>query len=109
MIAFLVCMESEDNYIRYSALLNVYEYVANALYSADRELYTAVSRTLSDEVRQELRAYNAFFDRYKENVAADISEATNNIYLQSQGSIAGTKSYNMVVDLTVAYYRPFFQ
>ena len=108
MIAFLVCMESEDSYIRYSALLNVYEYVASALYSADRELYTAVYRTLSDEVVREERAYSAFFQKYKENVAATVSEATNNAYLQSQGAKEGTKSYNMVVDLTVAYYRPQF-
>ena len=30
-IAFLVCMESDDPYIRYSALLNLYEYGASAL------------------------------------------------------------------------------
>ncbi len=109
MIAFLVCMESDDDYIRYSALLNVYEYVASALYSADRELYSAAYANLSSEVRQEERAYSAFFEEYRENTAAQISEATNNAYLQSQGAEAGTRSYNMVVDLTVAYYRPLFE
>ena len=109
MIAFLVCMESEDSYIRYSALLNVYEYVASALYSADRQLYSAVYQSLSAEVVQEEQAYRAFFDQYRENTAANISEAANNAYLQSQGATAGTKSYNMVVDLTVAYYRPQFE
>ncbi len=105
MIAFLVCMESDDPYIRYSALLNVYEYVASALYSADKELYRTVYGTLSPEVIQEELAYSAFFEEYRENVAADISEATNNAYLQSQGAQEGTRSYNMVVDLTVAYYK----
>lgn len=108
MVAFLVCMESDDDYIRYSALLNVYEYVASALYSADAELYTTVYYTLPQEVRQEQRAYREFFERYKDNTVADISEATNNAYLQSQGAKEGTRSYNMVVDLTVAYYRPLF-
>ena len=109
MVAFLVCMESEDAYIRYSALLSVYEYVASALYSADRELYRSVYQTLPAEVIQEQAAYREFFDQYRENTVADISEAANNAYLQSQGATAGTKSYNMVVDLTVAYYRPAFQ
>ena len=108
MVAFLVCMESDDLYIRYSALLSVYEYVASALYSADRELYASVSQTLTTQVRQELRAYNEFFEQYRENTVAEISEATNNAYLQSQGAKEGTRSYNMVVDLTVAYYRPVF-
>ena len=108
MIAFLVCMQSDDDYIRYSALLNVYEYVASALYSADSKLYRQVYGTLTDEVIREEAAYNSFFEKYKDNVAADISEATNNAYLQSQGTPQGTRSYNMVVDLTVAYYRPLF-
>lgn len=109
MIAFLVCLESDDPYIRYSALLNVYEYVASALYSADKELYRAIYRMLSDEIVQEEIAYSIFFDQYRENIAADISEATNNAYLQSQGAVEGTRSYNMVVDLTVAYYRSQFE
>ena len=108
MVAFLVCMESDDPYIRYSALLSVYENVASALYTADRDLYVAAARTLTSQVRQEQRAYNAFFEQYRDNKVADISEAANNAYLQSNGAQAGTRSYNMVVDLTVAYYRPFF-
>ena len=35
-IAFLVCMASDDPYIRYSGYLEVYEYVASSLYSDDR-------------------------------------------------------------------------
>lgn len=108
MVAFLVCMESDDGYVRYSALLNVYEYVASALYSTDRDLYAAVYSNLPPQVRREERAYSAFFEEYRENTAAQISEATNNAYLQSQGAKEGTRSYNMVVDLTVAYYRPLF-
>lgn len=105
MIAFLVCMESDDPYIRYSALLNVYEYVASALYSANKEFYRTVYGTLTPELIREELAYSEFFEEYRENVAANISEATNNAYLQSQGAQEGTRSYNMVVDLTVAYYK----
>ena len=108
-VAFLVCMESNDPYIRYSALLNVYEYVASALYSADVSLYRKSYSALTPEVRAERVAYAEFFEKYKENVAATVSQATNNAYLQSQGAKEGTKSYNMVVDLAVAYYRPLFE
>lgn len=109
MVAFLVCLESDDPYIRYSGLLNVYEYVASALYSADRELYAAVYGTLSAEVLQEEHAYNLFFEKYRDSVAAEVSGSVNNSYLQSQGAPEGSRSYNMVVDLTVAYYRPLFE
>ncbi len=104
-IAFLVCMESDDPYIRYSAYLNLYEYVAAALRSADRTLYLRSYEALPYSVRAEEAAYSAFFDKYRDNVAATVTETTNNTYLQSQGASAGTRSYGMVVDLAVAYYR----
>ncbi|MBQ7347369.1 MAG: DUF3810 domain-containing protein [Clostridia bacterium] len=107
-IAFLVCMESDDPYIKYSALLNVYEYVISALRSADAALYRLSYEKLPAGVKNEEIAYSIFFEKYRENVAADISEATNNSYLQSQGAPEGSRSYNMVVDLAVAYYRPYF-
>lgn len=104
-VAFLVCMESSDPYIRYSGILNLYEYVASALYSANAELYRESYQKLPYSVKEERIAYSAFFDKYRENTVADISEATNNAYLQSQGSVAGTRSYGMVVDLAVAYFK----
>lgn len=105
MIAFLVCLESDDAYIRYSGLLSVFEYVTSALYSADRSAYRTVWGTAGANVRQEENAYAVFFEKYRENAAATVSNTVNNAYLQSQGSKEGSRSYNMVVDLTVAFYR----
>ena len=104
-VAFLVCMESDDAYIRYSGALNLYEYVVSALYSANYELYKENYYKQPKTVIAERIAYSEFFDKYRENVVADVSEATNNAYLQSQGTPQGTRSYGMVVDLAVAYYR----
>ena len=103
-VAFLVCMESEDPYVRYSGYMNVYEYVANALWSADRELYYKAVARLNEQVKGEMRAYNRFYDQYSGSVAGQVSSTINNSYLQSQGT-PGIKSYNMVVDLTVAYFK----
>ncbi len=108
-VAFLACMESDDPYIRYSAYLNVYEYVVGKLVSANRELYKQNYSALPREILLERVAYSKFFDKYRENIAATVTEATNNAYLQSQGSVEGTRSYGMVVDLTVAYFRPYFE
>ncbi len=102
-MAFLVCIESEDPYIRYSAYLNIYQYLNNALYSADYDQFAAVYRKLDNRVIGELRAYSTFFNRYRDSVAADVSDKLNDTYLKAQGQTAGTKSYGMVVDLAVAY------
>ena len=104
-VAFLVCAESDDVYIRYSGYLNLYEYVASALYSASSKLYRENYYKQPQTIINERIAYSEFFDKYRENTVADISEATNNSYLQSQGAPQGTRSYGMVVDLAVAYYR----
>ena len=103
-MAFLVCIASDDPYIRYSGYLNAYEYVASALYRASPDLYYKAAGRLSDSVKGEMAAYNDFYDQYRDTTAGQVSGAINNSYLQSQGT-PGTVSYGMVVDLTVAYYK----
>lgn len=103
-VAFLVCMESNDPYIRYSAYLNLYEYVSSALYSASPELYKAVNSTLDINIRYEMKSYSDFFKKYQNSVASEVTEAVNDTFLTIQGT-EGTKSYGMVVDLAVAYYN----
>ena len=104
-IAFLVCYCSDDPYLQYSGYLNLYEYVSNALYSTDYELWKEVWDQLDYRAQNEERAYSAFFDRYRDNVIAATSEKVNDIYLHSQGAQAGTRSYDLVVDLAVAFFR----
>lgn len=103
-VAFLVCLESDDGYIRYSAYLNMLEYVLNALYSADKEAYSEIVKQVSLPVRYEMAAYSKFFDKYRDSAASEISGAINDTYLKLNGNV-GEKSYGMVVDLTVAYYK----
>ncbi len=104
MMAFLISVRSDDAYIRYCAYVNMYEYVANALYKADKELFKKAYRMLDSDVAAEQVAYNAFFEKYSESVTSQVSGTVNDIYLQSQGT-EGEKSYGMVVDLTVAYLK----
>lgn len=103
-MAFIVCTASDDAYIRYCGYINLYDYVASALYSASPELYWRVHDTLPSEIKAEQRAYSEFFDKYRDSVASEVSETVNNAYLTLHGT-EGTKSYGMVVDLAVAYYR----
>ena len=104
-IAFLVCINSEHPYTRYSGYVNMVEYLSNALYSADRTLWEEVFYSLDLRIRYEMQAYNDFYDKYRESVAADVSNAVNDTYLKVQGQTEGTKSYGLVVDLAVAYFN----
>ena len=103
-MAYLVCISSKNDYIRYSGYLNMFSYLSEELYLTDIELYkTAVAR-LSDNAKKELVAYSEFFEKYQTNAASLISDKVNDAYLKSQGT-HGSISYSMVVDLAVAYHK----
>ena len=101
-VAYLICMESEDDYIKYSATLNMYEYVSSALSKADKAAYSEIFSNLDVNVKNELYSYSNFFDKYRESKASEVTETINDKYLTVQGT-EGTKSYGMVVDLFAAY------
>lgn len=101
--AFLVCAESDDPYIRYSGYLNMYEYLNSALYRTDYGAFADAYTALDSRVRAEIAAYNKFFEKYRDNTAANVSSIVNDTYLKIQGVSEGELSYGMVVDLAVAY------
>ena len=68
-------------------------------------MYYEVMSDTDSRAKGEMVAYSTFFDKYRESVASDVSDAVNNTYLKTQGQSAGTASYGMVVDLAVAYYK----
>ena len=105
-VAFLVCIGSDDSYLRYSGYSNMLNYINSALAQGDKEKYIELYyRNTPTEIKKEFYAYSVFFDKYRESVASDISGAVNNTFLQSQGQKEGTRSYGLVVDLAVAYYK----
>lgn len=103
--SFVVLSSSCDNFLRYSAYLDVYSDVVNALYSADSKLYYEVYALLDDKVKEDLKSYSEFFDKYRDSVASDISNSINNSYLEANGQKDGIKSYGMIVDLTCAFLK----
>jgi endo-1,4-beta-mannosidase len=105
-VAFLVCIGSDDAYIRYSGYTNVANYIANALNTANYNKYVDMMvNHYPTEVMKEFVAYSDFFDEYRDSTASEVTGVVNNAFLQSQGQSAGTKSYGLVVDLAVAYYK----
>ena len=107
-IAFLVCTASDDSYIRYCGYLNLCEYVLNALYSADKDLWEETYHKLDNRAIYEMIAYNKFYEKYSDNIVGDISGAINDAYLQANGT-QGSISYGLVVDLAVAYFHAYIE
>lgn len=104
MIAFLVSLESDDAYIRYCAYVNMFEYLISALSKADKKLARERWKELPKAVYSEQVAYSNFFKKYEKSVTSQVSGAVNDAYLKGQGT-EGERSYGMVVDLTVAFFK----
>lgn len=103
-VAFLVCMESDDPYIRYSAAMTMLEYVLDAMYTASYDDYNDFASEIDLRVRGEMIGFSEFFERYRDSVASNVTEVVNDTYLKANGDKAGSRSYGMVVDLACAYY-----
>ena len=104
-VAYLVCIGSDDAYIRYSGYANLLQYLMDALAKADKTLYRKLrSEKLPAEMNGEFDSYSLFFRKYSESTASKVTGGINDVFLNSQGEKAGTASYGLVVDLAVAYY-----
>ena len=103
-VAFLVCVASDDVFIKYSGYLNLYEYLASALYSADKEIYYEIKDGLCERARDDMRASNAVYEEHKDSFLGELNEKLNDRYLQLNGT-PGTVSYGYVVRLAVGYYN----
>lgn len=103
-MAFLVMYNSNDNYLRYAALSELYDSVSNALYEADEELLVKSLYTLPRKVLRERLGFSYFFETYSESTASKVADTVNDTSIKLRGDSNGSKSYDMMVDLAIAYF-----
>lgn len=103
-IAFLVCINSDDPYVKYSGYMNMYEYLASALGKTDKELLKQAYAEADSKIISEMAAYADFYYANQIELLNKISELVNDNYLKSQGT-EGVISYGLVVRLCVGYYK----
>lgn len=104
-MAFLVCTSSDNPYLKYAGYLDVFDDILSALAGADPTLYSDLVARRDNRIVQEGRAYGEFFEKYRKNVASNISDKVNDTAIKIRGQETGLKSYGLVVDLVVAYYK----
>jgi len=101
-LAFIVCINSIDPFVRYSGYLNAIN-VVGAFVSTDPDYYRGLFARICDGPRNDLRARAAFWARQK-GPARAIADRVNNSYLKANGVESGTQNYSEDVALVVAYY-----
>ncbi len=105
-IAFLVCIVSDDPFVRYSGYLSMLRYFMSAVYATDKELYQDLLAGTSERVLSDIRAASAVTARHKDSLLGKINDRLNDRYLKFNGT-EGVVTYGYAVRLTVGYYRTY--
>ena len=119
-IAYLACVESDDEVLQYAGYLSVLNYLINDLYSAmqtEPELYqAAVRRVQPVGMYQMVEEDNVFvtqdeWDRingkalFDTEMVDEVSDAFTDTSLKLNGVSDGMVSYSRVVKLLLQYYQ----
>jgi hypothetical protein len=101
-IAFLVCVNSTDPFVRYSGYLNALK-VVGAFVTSDPQFYKNLFERIGEGVRNDLRARAAFWAR-TQGPGRVVAHRVNNSYLKANRIGSGTQSYAEDIALIVGYY-----
>jgi hypothetical protein len=101
-IAFLVCVNSTNSYLRYSGYLNGLK-VVGAFAGLDAAYYKTLFERIGSGPRNDLRARAAFWSRYQ-GLARAAAEKLNDSYLKANRISSGTRNYSEDIALIVGYY-----
>lgn len=102
-IAALSLMASDDEYLRYAALANMYNYYLDAMFKNEKGMFEKFVGKTPKPVLDEYIAYSLFFKKYRDSNAAKVAESVNDVYIKSMGDSDGIKSYGKVVELFSGY------
>ena len=103
-VAFVLMYESDDDYMRYCALTELFAYLSDALYLADYELFEAAVMLCDDRILYEMIGFTDFFRPYQSSAAATVSNAINDTSIKLRGDKNGAQSYDMMIELAAAYF-----
>ena len=107
-IAYLACINSENNEFIYSGYISALIYSTNELYNSNINHYRDVKNKLSDEVIKDINEDSIYWKKYEDSktgqVISQVSNNVNNGYLQINGQEEGVESYNKIVTLLIADY-----
>ena len=104
-VAFKLMYESDDAYLRYCALTELFVYLTDTLSQENEDLFLEAFLACDDRIVWELVGYTDFFRPYSNSKVSTVANAINDASIKLRGDSDGTKSYNMMIELAVAYFK----
>ena len=101
IVAYVLCIRSNDDYLRYCGLMRA---AARLLNDLPEEDFQTLYARLGDEVKREYRNESAHFAKY-EGAIDRISSFFNDLFLKANGVEGGTQSYSATAASLVYLYE----
>jgi hypothetical protein len=101
-IAFVVCVNSPNPFVRYSGFLNALK-VLWAIGGSDPDFIRKMTERIAEGPRNDLQARATFWARY-EGPARGVATRVNDSYLKANRIESGTRNYSEDIALIVGYY-----
>ena len=103
LAAFVVCMTSDDQRLKYSGYVNLLVYfLSDASQMKDVKDYI---RKIDKLVILDLRFQRSHWQGLRNYTLDKVQTAANNAYLKTNNIEEGVKNYNQVVALVISYYH----
>lgn len=98
----LACLNSTNDFVRYSGLLSYWRYLFRAVKKRNKELTSRIYNELPSTITNDLDAIYRQMDLYPDLIPK-VRNKVYDAYLKSHGVTAGNQSYGTVVDMMIHY------
>jgi hypothetical protein len=105
-VAYLVCVNSTDPYVRYSGYLHGLR-VLDTLAKGNPDRYTELMSRIGDGPQRDLNARAEFWGGAKNSVAGAVAKRVFSGYLRANRVSGGIKNYDEDVPLIIGYYLKY--
>lgn len=100
--AFLLCINSDEPYIRYSGYLLAYEHLSSALWKQSPQLYREAAKLLSPSAAEDILRDREYRAASEDTAATKLLDGVREAHIAAS---AGKKfGYSFLTELLVAYY-----
>lgn len=102
-VAFLACINSENDYIAYSGYISAIEYFLTDIAEFSPEMYINIYNLVPDNAKNDIEAFREYNKKYSDSFIYRLFDKLNSLYLDRIDS-NGRKSYSLVTKYIVNKY-----
>lgn len=101
-LAYLACIGSSDDTLRYAGYITAFRYLDNYLYRTDKARYRECLTHLSDGILRDIDAAGRYWQQF-ETPLAEVAAQVNDTYLKQNNQSAGIISYSYMARLVITH------